>query len=99
MSKAIKAVCVKAHFRKYNYSALKALFTAIAQMSDKLKETLVALFGHDHFAHVFPFEGNIAANQYKIVLADHFYPTMKYFYPNDTVLFQMKLSLYMEQEG
>lgn len=64
MSEAIKAVCVKPHFQKYNYRALKASFTANVQMGDKLKETLVALLCCEHFpCMAFPLEGSVTANQ------------------------------------
>lgn len=53
MSDPIKAICVKPHFWKYNYRALKASFTTNVQMDDKLKETPVALLCHEHHVHIF----------------------------------------------
>lgn len=85
MSEAIKAVCVKAHFRKYNYKALKQSFTTNVQMGDKLKETPVAPLCCEHFAHViFPSD----RNQYQVIQTDHFNPMMKHFHPDDNGLLQ-----------
>ncbi len=46
-----------------------------------------AFFWYD-LGPLVPLEGRVTANQYKVVLSDHLYPMMKYFYPDGSGLFQ-----------
>ena len=38
-----------------------------------------------------PSDKTVTANQYKVVLTDHFHPMMKYFYPDESGLSRMTM--------